>query len=69
MQVTSIIKGASKSHILLYFGRVDRLEWNPSKFQWPSNKGSISFLYYNVRLGHEMLQEKYSVIDVIGHKW
>jgi len=65
----SVIRGAAKLQTLLFYGRIDRLTWDPHRFQWQGSQGRVPFLHYSAKLGRELLRDKHPVPDVIQRKW
>jgi hypothetical protein len=49
--VTGAPRGPRKIAILLYFGKLQELKWDPNRFTWPGKDSSIPFL--NPRSGYK----------------
>jgi hypothetical protein len=66
VRIISITRGTKKSSILMYYGRVEDLSWDPNRYQW---SGGISFMSFTSKLGRNLLKSKHVVPPVIERKW
>jgi hypothetical protein len=66
VRVQSIFRGPKKKLILLYYGQIKALEWDPAHLRWPRNKG---FMHYNIQLGRDLLQKRQPPLTLASNKW
>jgi hypothetical protein len=72
VRVIPVTRGPKQRTILLYYGRVDQLSWDPARYAWnlPNTKGEQpAFMNYSAQLGRSLLRWKHVVPDVVIRKW
>lgn len=69
VRVVTIARGPQRVESLLFYGRVDRLTWDPQRWRWPCPQGAVPLLNYSTKLGRELLQTKHVIPDVVTNKW
>lgn len=62
------LRGPKKKEILLYYGRVDGLQWDPGRMEW-NWKGGTPIMNYTTNMGRLMLKRHHTVPPVIKKKW
>jgi hypothetical protein len=66
VRVQSIFRGPKKKQILLYYGRVRDIDWDPARFKWPQNK---DFMHYTTTLGRDLLRKRQPPLTLATSKW
>jgi hypothetical protein len=72
VRIIPVTRGPKKRSILLFYGRVDQLLWDPSRHSWnfPNEKGETPpFMAFSAHLGRSILRRKHVVPDVVTRKW
>jgi hypothetical protein len=69
VRVMSITRGPQKKQILLCYGQVDTLQWDPARIQWPCGDSTTPFMSYSASLGRKLLQKKHVIPDLVERKW
>lgn len=59
-------KGPKKQSLLLYYGMVQRLSWDPARYTW---QGKVRLMRYTASLGRKYLLNTHPVADVVEKKW
>lgn len=62
-------RGPKKEAILLFYGRVDHLTWDPGRIQWLSLHGVTPLMQYTAKHGSDMLREKHIIPNHVVKKW
>jgi hypothetical protein len=66
VSVVLIKRVPKKACMYLFYGRSDKLKWDPKRFQWNS---TTPFMSYTAEIGREILKKLHVVPDVILTKW
>jgi hypothetical protein len=66
VRVVIVKNGPKKTCTLLFYGRSDRLLWNPDQYQWD---GATPIMNYTSELGRKMLKTRHVVPNVVMRKW
>jgi hypothetical protein len=66
VRVEQVVRGPKLKKILLFYGRVKDLEWDPGRIVWSSMK---PFMSYSTRMGREFLRKRKPVVPVAQKKW
>jgi hypothetical protein len=66
VRVVEIKRGAKLTSVFMFYGRSDRLEWDPDRYQWDA---STPFMNYTPALGRLILKRKHKIPDVVNTKW
>ena len=66
VRVLEVIKGPKKTPILLYYGMIRKLDWDPGRMYWPEAK---EFMRYSSKQGRELLQRQARIPNVVVRKW
>ena len=61
VRVLEVIKGPKKTPILLYYGMIRKLDWDPGRMYWPEAK---EFMRYLSKQGRELLQRQARIPNV-----
>jgi hypothetical protein len=69
VRVTCIHRGPHKRSILLFYGKLDSLSWDPDRFIWEFRNKRIPFLDFTVGLGWSLLNQKHVIPNPIERKW
>lgn len=68
IRVAHVTRGPKKKEMLLYYGRVDKLHWDPERFVWKW-EGEVPFMSYNTKMGRLMLRRHHKIPLVVEKKW
>jgi hypothetical protein len=55
--------------ILLYYGWLDSMAWDPDRFQWLDGDKVILFMSFSAKLGRRLLQQYHTIPNPVEHKW
>nr|PNR39565.1 hypothetical protein PHYPA_019844 [Physcomitrium patens] len=55
--------------VLMFCGRIDKLEWDPGRLFWPRRNVLSPFMSFLARIGRDLLQQRYVAPSVIERKW
>lgn len=57
--------------MLLYYGRIDKLDWDPDRLEWPvdERKKPTPLMSFTSKLGREILKKKIVVPNPVTRKW
>jgi hypothetical protein len=64
--VEQVIKGPKKRKVLLFYGKVRNLKWNPGRVFWTGSKLLMS---YSTQMGRQMLRKRNPVVQTAQRKW
>lgn len=53
----------------MFYGRVDRLAWDPHKFQWATTDKATQLMEFTSKMGRELLKKRHQVDNPITRKW
>lgn len=67
VRVVSIKRQTKKLEMLLYYGRVDQLQWDPERFVWEW-KGGTPLMNYDTKMGRLMLRRHHQIPSVVERK-
>jgi hypothetical protein len=56
VQIQCVLKGPKKKAILLYYGKIRDLTWDPTRLQRP---GNLEFMQYSTKLGRKLLRQRH----------
>lgn len=68
VRIAIVTRGPKKKKILLYYGRVDHLQWDPERFHW-NWIGGTPFMNYTTKMGRLMLRRNHVVPHLVTNKW
>jgi hypothetical protein len=63
--IQSVLKGPKKKAILLYYGKVRSLEWDPTRLKWPEG---MEFMHYSTKLGRNLLRKRHPPLQLAAKK-
>jgi hypothetical protein len=66
VRVQSIFRGPKRNLILLYYGKIKDLSWDPARLQWPRGK---ELLHYTTQLGRDLLRKRQPQLTLATAKW
>lgn len=66
VHVIEVKRGPEVKSVLLYYGRVHQLEWDPARFKWPQR---VPFMSYIANVGRKILLKTHPVPNVVEKKW
>jgi hypothetical protein len=66
VRVVMVKKGPKKTCMLMFYGRSDRLIWDPDCYQW--DVGTL-IMNYTLELGRKILKRRHVVPNVVMRKW
>lgn len=69
VRIIEVNKGPKKKSLLFYYGRLDWLNWDPKRLQWPGKQAATPFMDYNVKLVRDLLREKHIIPNPVERKW
>lgn len=69
VRVIPIQRGPKKTEVLLFYGRVDQISWDPLKFEWDDGAMNVPFMNYSTKLGRKMLMGNHQVPNPVVRKW
>lgn len=69
VKVSQVLREPKKVPVRLYYRRVDRIVWDPHKFQWPLGDKNIQLMEYSVKMGCELLKRKHQIHNPVTRKW
>lgn len=69
VRVSQVKRGPRKVVILLYYGLIDKLEWDPHKLQWATEAQPVQLMEYSSKLGRDLLKQKHVVHNPVTRKW
>jgi hypothetical protein len=66
VRVQSVMKGPKKRIILLFYGKIRELVWDPARLRWPEK---VEFLHYSTRLSRKLLRKRQPPLQLARRKW
>lgn len=66
VRVIEVKRGPKKKKSLLFYGKTHELEWDPEKFQWPSNTPCMNF---TVKMERKELLKTHPIPTTTVDKW
>lgn len=72
VRVLSTERGPKKIPTWFYYGRTDKLEWDPGRLRWPDPHNATkdtNLLGFSSRLGRELLKKRIVVNNPVTRKW
>lgn len=67
VRVSIVRRGLRRLEIPLYYGRVDRLVWDPRKFAWKWGAG-IPIMEFSTKVGIDIVRQYHNVPSVVEKK-
>jgi hypothetical protein len=65
VRIQSVFKGPKKKSIMLYYGKVRSLEWDPTRLKWPEG---MEFMHYSTKLGRNLLRKRHPPLQLAAKK-
>jgi hypothetical protein len=69
VRVTSVATGPAKKPILLFYGRLDSIGWDPERFQWLDGDKATPFMNFSASLGRRLLRKRHDIPNPVERKW
>jgi hypothetical protein len=66
VRVVEMIRGPKKRKVLLFYGRIKDLRWDPDMYTWPGQQPLMS---YNTKLGRDLLRKSKPPLRLAQDKW
>jgi hypothetical protein len=66
VRIQETTKGPRRKSILLYYGKIRELNWDPARLKWP---GDVDFLKYSTKLGRDLLRKRHLPLQLVFKKW
>jgi hypothetical protein len=66
VRVVLVRRGPRTEKVMLFYGRVRELQWDPRRFQWPKGK---PLMEYSTKMGSELLCTKWLIPNIPRLRW
>lgn len=66
LRVQETSRGQKKLPVLMYYGKIKELIFDPQRIRWPNQK---PFLQYTTKMGREILAKKHPLLQLAQSKW